>query len=200
MRKCIKCLYLLIVAIFISCDKNNSQESNLEYIQTKDGQLLDVIKDSILYYNIENCHFANTDIINPNQTGTLNGFLTSETQRKHWVKVIFSNGEAFGLQNGMTYYARNEMYYQHISTNNNGQIAIPYTSQVYSMGIIDGNDLYNIGYIHSSGEYYITDIPVNCQTTLFYIGYDLKGNPINKYFPCNPKDLTWNYSWFNLNK
>ena len=98
MRKCIKCLYLLIVAIFISCDKNNSQESNLEYIQTKDGQLLDLSKDSNHNYNIENCHFANTDIINPNQTGALNGFLTSETQRKHWVKVIFSNGEAFGLQ------------------------------------------------------------------------------------------------------
>lgn len=200
MRKITKCCLFIIIVCLASCSKDCLQESKIEYIKVEDGQLLDVIKDSILNYNIENCHFANDEIINPNKVETLNGFLISSAQERHWVRVTFSNGEAPGLQNSVVYFARSEDFYQHIPTSSNNEIAVPYTSQPHTMGVIEGKNLYTIGYTHSSGDFNINDVSVNCKTTLLHIGYDSNGNKVNKYFPCAPKDLTWNYSWFNLNK
>ena len=181
------CIFIpmLLCSLLLSC-KDYEEDNDTTIVKMNDGNSIKCQNGDILLL-ADTVSFLPVYKHNPSNTFALKGF-TKVKQDKTWQKAkIFTIYQQDDFTNEQFYYVRKDVYYQSILSNTS---AYQYSEDGDKMGFFkwaDGHHSY--GYQELLGQ-------DRAYTIIYYIGYDIHGNIVNKYFPCAPEELVWRYSTF----
>jgi len=184
-----------MIVLLAACSEEE-KDSNTENMKMADGKDITVRTDTLCLFPTDEFEPMNTKVLNPDETECLKRY-TAMKAEPIWMKAKFGDWcSKLGLTPEKEYIVRREYYTQTIAENQN-KWPIPFVPDGSNMGLWEYSDGKTvIGFHCTIGTTKINGIRGNCCTFLIYIGYDADGNMVDKYFPCNPQDLEWHYSWY----
>lgn len=187
----------IVFIIFVTgCDENDMYYKSYEIFNTKDGNKIKLKNDTVCTFYTDEFQPFNTEIVNKDEVENLKRFIDKK-EDQYWMIAVFGEWcERMGLNPKIKYLIKREYYFQFIPVNPN-KVPVPYIPDGSKMGLYNKNGMLCIGYQCGTGGSLIDGKIGNCMTTIIHIGYDDEGNNVDKYFPCNPYELDWYYSWYN---
>lgn len=188
-----KIFWLCTIALLAACGDEETDDKT-EKLKMADGKEITVRTDTLCLFPNDEFEPMNTIVINPDETECLKRY-TAMKAEPVWMKAKFGDWcGKLGLTPEKEYVIRREYYTQTIAENQN-KMPIPFVLDSSGMGLWEYSDGKRvIGFHCTIGTTKINGILGNSCTFLIYIS---DGNVIGKYFPCEPQDLEWHYSWYD---
>lgn len=194
-------LFVLSAFVLSGCNEDDVDfplKGKLETITVQDGTAIKVRTDTVCRLLSNDYKCLPADPANPNDVEQLKRY-TDIKKDKYWMRAVFGKWcETMGLKEGVEYFIRREYCYQAIA-DKPGYVITFYMPENSNMGFVEQSDggLY-IGYMGNPATDLYEEADGNCRTMVIYIGYDCNGKSVGKYYPCNPSDLEWHYSWIDI--
>lgn len=202
-----KLLLLVLAVTVMSVSCGNDDDTEYYFIRAADGKLLRVSSLSVTQYNSESAFISAVGDVNPYPDANGDNYMRSSSVelvrdtvygsnrtydlRDVWQQVRFGEwARAYGLSTDRTYLVNYQRVTKYLPCAYDENIlAIPYDTDDRSfMGIINGSVGYELAddNINDGGK-------LDAYTVVAYIGYDSEGAVVDRYYPCRPEDMLWDF-------
>lgn len=184
---------IIFTTIILNLYACHNEEEIIERRTTRNGEVIEIFKDSILKLNL-NLLEAKNEYKTPPINSTDTTYITKRDEYKkahQWIKIYLTDHYK-DLHQGKIYYAQIQTYTTILNPSTDYNIFTPYFDLnhsphygLYLEPLVKQNKLI-AGY-----DIIRTNRNIRLYTHLIYIGYDDNLRPVNKYFPCAPEQIIW---------
>lgn len=190
----------VLPAFIVACSDDNEDEWNTEVLAAKDGKKLKVRTDTLCLFPTNEFPVGRSEPVNPEDVEVLKRFMTVRRD-PFWMKAKFGGWSMdLGLSPERTYIIRREYYYQLLAKNKIGKVVVPFVVDERKTGFVESENI-GLMYGFQYDDLYTKDsmhtLIGNYRTMIIHIGYDDEGNTVGRYFPCDPYELEWHFSWYD---
>ncbi len=207
-----KLLLLVTVVALMASSCNNDDDVEYYFLRVGDGKLLRVSTLSVTQYNSEGAFINAIGMVNPYPDAADSYYMRSSSVElvrdtvygcnntydlsDVWQQTRFGDwARVYGLSTDKTYLVNFQRVTKYLPCAYDENIlAIPYdTDDRAFMGIINGSVGYELAddNINDGGK-------LDAYTVVAYIGYDSDGAVVNRYYPCRPEDMLWDFGILKL--